>query len=85
MKNLDEIREVVRDPYGYAKKYKAKTHQKIVGYSVPMRRKRSSGPPVLCRSGFSAGRETFIWPISICQSYCCSLVRSVLEEALSEN
>ena len=28
MKNLDEIREVVRDPYGYAKKYKAKPIRK---------------------------------------------------------
>jgi benzoyl-CoA reductase subunit C len=83
MKNLDEIREVVRDPYGYAKKYKAKTHKKIVGYFC------SYAPEEIIWAAGALPFRIFGRKGNIhladqhLQSYCCSLVRSVLEEALS--
>jgi benzoyl-CoA reductase subunit C len=83
MKNLDEIREVVRDPYGYAKKYKTKTHKKIVGYFC------SYAPEEIIWAAGALPFRIFGRKGNIhladqhLQSYCCSLVRSVLEEALS--
>ncbi len=83
MNQMDEIRQAVLNPYGYAKKHKAETGGKIVGYfcsyapeeiiwaagALPLR--------IFSRRGNLHLADRHL------QSYCCSLVRSVLEEALS--
>ena len=83
MSDFNEMREAVRDPYGYARQWKAKAHGKMVGYFC------SYAPEEMIWAAGALPFRIFSRKGSIhladqhLQSYCCSLVRSVLEEALS--
>ena len=83
MNHLDEIRRAVLDPYGYAKKHKAATGGKVVGYFC------SYAPEEIIQAAGALPFRIFSRRGNLhladrhLQSYCCSLVRSVLEEALS--
>jgi benzoyl-CoA reductase subunit C len=83
MNHLDEIRQAVLDPYGYAKKHKAATGGKVVGYFC------SYAPEEIIQAAGALPFRIFSRRGNLhladrhLQSYCCSLVRSVLEEALS--
>ncbi|OPY07624.1 MAG: R-phenyllactate dehydratase beta subunit [Syntrophaceae bacterium PtaB.Bin095] len=83
MNHLDEIRQAVLDPYGYAKKYRQETGGKIVGYFC------SYAPEEIVWAAGALPFRIFSRKGNLhladrhLQSYCCSLVRSVLEEALS--
>lgn len=83
MKNMDKIREIAHDPYGYAESYKTRTHKKIVGYFC------SYAPEEIIWAAGALPLRIFSRKSGIhladrhLQSYCCSLVRGVLEDALS--
>jgi benzoyl-CoA reductase subunit C len=83
MKGMEKIREAVRDPYGYAESYKTRTHKKVVGYFC------SYAPEEIIWAAGALPFRIFSRKAGIhladqhLQSYCCSLVRGVLEEALS--
>lgn len=83
MKNMDKIREAARDPYGYAESYKTRTHKKVVGYFC------SYAPEEIIWAAGALPLRIFSRKSGIhladrhLQSYCCSLVRGVLEDALS--
>jgi benzoyl-CoA reductase/2-hydroxyglutaryl-CoA dehydratase subunit BcrC/BadD/HgdB len=83
MKNMDKIREAARDPYGYAESYKTRTRKKVVGYFC------SYAPEEIIWAAGALPFRIFSRKSGIhladrhLQSYCCSLVRGVLEEALS--
>jgi benzoyl-CoA reductase subunit C len=83
MKNMDKIREAARDPYGYAESYKTRTHKKVVGYFC------SYAPEEIIWAAGALPFRIFSRKSGIhladrhLQSYCCSLVRGVLEDALS--
>jgi benzoyl-CoA reductase subunit C len=85
MKEMELIREAVRDPYRYAETYKIRTHKKVVGYFC------SYAPEEIIWAAGALPFRIFSRRAGInladrhLQSYCCSLVRSVLEEALSGN
>ena len=83
MNHLDEIRRAVLDPYGYAKKHKAETGGKVVGYFCSYAPEEIvQGAGALPFRIFSQRGNLHLADRHL-QSYCCSLVRSVLEEALS--
>ena len=83
MKNMDKIREAARDPLGYAQSYKARTRKKVVGYFC------SYGPEEIIGAAGALPLRIFSGKPGIhladrhLQSYCCSLVRGVLEDALA--
>jgi benzoyl-CoA reductase subunit C len=85
MKEMELIREAVRDPYGYAAAYKTRTHKKVVGYFC------SYAPEEIIWAAGALPFRIFSRKAGInladrhLQSYCCSLVRGVLEEALTGN
>lgn len=82
MKGMEKIRAAVRDPYGYAEAYKKRTHKKVVGYFC------SYAPEEIIWASGALPFRVFSRKSGIhladqhLQSYCCSLVRGVLEEAL---
>jgi benzoyl-CoA reductase subunit C len=83
MKNMDKIREAARDPHGYAESYKTRTHKKVVGYFC------SYAPEEIIWAAGALPLRIFSRKSGIhladrhLQSYCCSLVRGALEDALS--
>ncbi|MEW6333299.1 MAG: 2-hydroxyacyl-CoA dehydratase family protein [Thermodesulfobacteriota bacterium] len=83
MKQIDECRAVLADPYGYAESLKAQTGGKIVGFFCSYAPEEiivaAGGHPFrILGTGEKIRRaETHL------QSYCCSLVRGALEDALA--
>jgi bzd-type benzoyl-CoA reductase N subunit len=83
MKNMDKIREAARDPHGYVQSYKARTHKKVVGYFC------SYAPEEIIGAAGALPLRIFSRKSGIhladrhLQSYCCSLVRGALEDALA--
>ena len=83
MKKLTELKKVVSDPYAYIRKYKKKSGKKVVGYFcsyAPEELIWAAGALPLRMFGTNEGihlADTHL------QSYCCSLVRGILEEALA--
>jgi bzd-type benzoyl-CoA reductase N subunit len=83
MKNMDKIREAVSDPLRYAVSFKARTNKKVVGYFC------SYAPEEIVYAAGALPVRIFSRKSGIhladrhLQSYCCSLVRGVLEDALS--
>ncbi len=84
MKKLTELKKVISDPYAYVRKYKKKSGKKVVGYCC------SYAPEELIWAAgalpvrmFGTNENIHLADTHL-QSYCCSLVRGVLEEALSD-
>jgi bzd-type benzoyl-CoA reductase N subunit len=83
MKNMDIIRKAADDPHGYAESYRARTRKKMVGYFC------SYAPEEIIWAAGALPMRIFSRRSDIhladrhLQSYCCSLVRGVLEDALS--
>ncbi|HEY5497049.1 MAG TPA: 2-hydroxyacyl-CoA dehydratase family protein [Syntrophales bacterium] len=79
---LKEMAEVVRDPFAYGRKLKADTGRKVVGYVctyAPEEIILAAGAHPLRLFGTTGTIERADAHL---QSYCCSLVRGVLEEGL---
>jgi len=84
MKQLDECHEVLADPYRYAERFKAEGRRKIVGTFC------SYAPEeIIVAAGahplrlFGTGEKIRLAEAHL-QSYCCSLVRGALEDALGD-
>jgi bzd-type benzoyl-CoA reductase N subunit len=83
MEEITEIKNITADPYAYCRKYKEETGKKIVGYTC------SYTPEELIYAAgalpfriFGTNQDIHLADANL-QSYCCSLVRGILEEALS--
>jgi len=82
MKQIDECYQILKDPYGYVKKFKAESGRKVVGTFC------SYAPEeIILAAGahpfrlFGSGEKIHLAEAHL-QSYCCSLVRGALEDAL---
>ena len=82
MKQIEECCQILKDPNGYVKKLKAETGQKVVGTFC------SYAPEeIILAAGahpfrlFGSGEKIRLAEAHL-QSYCCSLVRGALEDAL---
>jgi benzoyl-CoA reductase subunit C len=82
MKPIEECRQILKDPDGYVKKLKAETGRKVVGTFC------SYAPEeIILAAGahpfrlFGSGEKIRLAEAHL-QSYCCSLVRGALEDAL---
>ena len=82
MKQLDECRVILADPYGYAERLKAESGKKIVGtyctYAPEEIISAAGAHPIRL---FGTGEKIHRAEAHL-QSYCCSLVRGALEDAL---
>ena len=83
MKQLEEMREVLRDPAGYVQRLKAADGRKVVGTFC------SYAPEeIILAAGahplrlFGSGEKIHLAEAHL-QSYCCSLVRGALEDVLA--
>ena len=83
MKPIEECHEILKDPDGYVRRLKAESGQKIVGTFC------SYAPEeIILAAGahpyrlFGSGEKIQLAEAHL-QSYCCSLVRGSLEDALS--
>ncbi len=83
MKQIDECHQILKDPYGYVKRFKAESGRKIVGTFC------SYAPEeIILAAGahpfrlFGSGEKIRLAEAHL-QSYCCSLVRGALEDALA--
>jgi benzoyl-CoA reductase subunit C len=82
MKQIEECHRILKDPDGYVKKLKAESGRKIVGTLC------SYAPEeIILAAGahpyrlFGSGEKIHLAEAHL-QSYCCSLVRGALEDAL---
>jgi benzoyl-CoA reductase subunit C len=83
MENFTEFKNIVTDPYTYCRKYKEETGKKIVGYTcsyTPEEIIYAAGALPFRLFGTDEGIHRADVHL---QSYCCSLVRGILEEGLS--
>jgi benzoyl-CoA reductase subunit C len=82
MRQVDECYEILADPYGYAEDFKAKSRRKIVGtfcsYAPEEFIIAAGAHPFRI---FGTGEKARLAESHL-QSYCCSLVRGALEDAL---
>ena len=83
MEEITEIKNITAEPYAYCRKYKEETGKKIVGYTC------SYTPEELIYAAgalpfriFGTNQDIHLADANL-QSYCCSLVRGILEEGLS--
>jgi len=83
MKPIDECRRVLNDPYGYVAGLKRETNRKVVGtlcsYAPEEIILAAGAHPVRL---FGSGEKIRLAEAHL-QSYCCSLVRGALEDALA--
>ena len=82
MKQIEECYQILKDPNGYVKRFKAESGRKVVGTFC------SYAPEeIILAAGahpyrlFSSGEKIHLAAAHL-QSYCCSLVRGALEDAL---
>lgn len=83
MQDIKEIKNITNDPYAYCLKHKEETGKKIVGYTcsyIPEELIYAAG--ALPFRIFGTNQDIHLADANL-QSYCCSLVRGILEEALS--
>jgi len=83
MEKITEFKNIVTDPYAYCRKYKEETGKKIVGYTcsyTPEEIIYAAGALPFRLFGTNEGIHRADMHL---QSYCCSLIRGVLEEGLS--
>ncbi len=84
MKHLEEYRRAAADPSGYARQLKKTSGKKIIGYTCSY-----TPEEVIMAAGAHPMRlfgtkEHISLADSHLQSYCCSVVRGILEEGLSK-
>jgi bzd-type benzoyl-CoA reductase N subunit len=83
MEEITEFKNIIADPYAYCRKYKEEAGKKIVGYTCSY-----TPEEIICAAGalpfrlFGANEGIHLADANL-QSYCCSLVRGILEEGLS--
>lgn len=83
MKPIEECHQILKDPDGYVKGLKAETGRKVVGYLCSY-----TPEEIILAAGahpfrlFGSGEKIRLAEAHL-QSYCCSLVRGVLEDALA--
>ena len=82
MKQIEECYQILKDPNGYVKRFKAESGRKVVGTFC------SYAPEeIILAAGahpfrlFGSGEKIHLAEAHL-QSYCCSLVRGALEDAL---
>jgi len=82
MKQIEECYQILKDPNGYVKRFKAESRRKVVGTFC------SYAPEeIILAAGahpfrlFGSGEKIRLADAHL-QAYCCSLVRSALEDAL---
>ncbi len=82
MKQIEECHQILKDPNGYVKRFKAESGRKVVGTFC------SYAPEeIILAAGahpfrlFGSGEKIRLAEAHL-QSYCCSLVRGALEDAL---
>jgi bzd-type benzoyl-CoA reductase N subunit len=82
MKQIEECHQILKDPNGYVKRFKAESGRKVVGTFC------SYAPEeIILAAGahpfrlFGSGEKIRLAEAHL-QSYCCSLVRGTLEDAL---
>jgi bcr-type benzoyl-CoA reductase subunit C len=83
MEIITEFKNIVTDPYAYCRKYKAGTGKNIVGFTcsyTPEEIIYAAGALPFRLFGTNEGIHRADMHL---QSYCCSLVRGILEEGLS--
>lgn len=83
MKHLEEYRRAVADPSAYARQLKEKSGKKIIGYTcsyLPEEIVIAAGAHPLRLFGT---KNQISLADSHLQTYCCSVVRGILEEGLS--
>ncbi|MEE9912288.1 MAG: 2-hydroxyacyl-CoA dehydratase family protein [Deltaproteobacteria bacterium] len=83
MKHLEEYRQAVSDPSGYARQLQKASGKKIIGYTcsyTPEEVIMAAGAHPLRLFGT---KQNISLADSHLQSYCCSIVRGILEEGLS--
>ena len=83
MEKFTEFKNIVTDPYTYCHKYKEETGKKIVGYTcsyTPEEIIYAAGALPFRLFGTNEGIHRADIHL---QTYCCSLIRGVLEEGLS--
>jgi benzoyl-CoA reductase subunit C len=83
MEKITDLTNIPADPYVYCRKYKEETGKKIIGYTcsyTPEEMIYAAG--ALPFRLFGANEGIHLADANL-QSYCCSLVRGILEEALS--
>jgi bzd-type benzoyl-CoA reductase N subunit len=83
MEKFTEFKNIATDPYAYCRKYKEETGKKIVGYTcsyTPEEIIYAAGALPFRLFGTDEGIHRADVHL---QSYCCSLVRGILEEGLS--
>ncbi len=82
MRSIEECRRILEDPDGYVKRIKTETGAKAVGYfcSYAPEEIILAGGAHPCRL-FGSGEKIHLAESHL-QSYCCSLVRGALEDAL---
>ncbi|PKN18373.1 MAG: 2-hydroxyacyl-CoA dehydratase [Deltaproteobacteria bacterium HGW-Deltaproteobacteria-6] len=83
MNHLEEYRQAVSEPAGYARQLKKASGKKIIGYTC------SYTPEEVIMAGGAhplrlfGTKQNISLADSHLQSYCCSVVRGILEEGLS--
>ena len=83
MEEITEIKNIIADSYAYGRKYKEETGKKIVGYTCSY-----TPEEIIYAAGalpfrlFGTNEGIHLADANL-QSYCCSLVRGILEEGLS--
>ena len=83
MNILDELKEIQRDPYKYTAEYKKSTSRKVVGYFCSYTPEELIFAADALPFRIFGVNERIHLSDSHLQSYCCSLVRRSLEDALS--
>jgi benzoyl-CoA reductase subunit C len=83
MKELTLFREIAADPYTYAAQWKKKTGKKVVGYFCSYAIEEIIHAAGALPFRIFGTRENIHRADAHLQSYCCSLVRGGLEDALA--
>ncbi|MDY6823805.1 MAG: 2-hydroxyacyl-CoA dehydratase family protein [Thermodesulfobacteriota bacterium] len=84
MKWTDQLQEIIDQPDDYAKQWKVETGGKVVGALcsyAPVEIIQAAG--ALSYRIFGSGGNVFSYADAHIQSYCCSLVRGILNDALA--
>jgi len=83
MEKITKMKNITADPYAYCRKYKEETGKKIVGYTCSY-----TPEEIIYAAGalpfrlFGTNEGIHLADANL-QSYCCSLVRGILEEGLA--
>ncbi len=85
MKELTQLKKIVSQPYAYIRKYKKQTGKKVVGYCCSYAPEEIIWAAGALPVRLFGTNENIHLADTHLQSYCCSLVRGILEEALDKS